>query len=84
MSASRSLPGLLQTAGEILYCSPLTVMLSKDTVIYGVWRAVSSPVASVASAAAQTKLMEHIMDFSLAWKRKINFHLIEQEVTKYY
>jgi len=23
------------------------------------------------------------MDFSLAWKRKINFNLIEQEVTKY-
>lgn len=44
----------------------------------------SSPIASIAGAAAQTKLMEHIMDFSLAWKREINFHLIEQEVTKYY
>lgn len=44
----------------------------------------SSLVASVTSAAARTKLMKHIMDFSLAWKRKINFHLIKQEVTKYY
>lgn len=84
MSAIRSLPGLLQTAREILYCTLLTVMLRKDTVIYDVWRAMSSPVASVASAATQTNLMEHIMDFSLAWKRKINFHLIEQEVIKYY
>lgn len=36
MSASRSLPGLLQTAGETLYCSLLTVMLRKGTVIYDV------------------------------------------------
>lgn len=41
-------------------------------------------ITAVSSAAAQTKLMENIMDFSLAWKRKINFHLIKQEVTKYY
>lgn len=36
MSASRSLPGLLQTAGEVLCCSLLTGMLRKDTVIYDV------------------------------------------------
>lgn len=45
----------------------------------------SEELSSVAGAAVQMKLMEHIMDFSLAWKkRKINFHLIEQEVTKCY
>lgn len=38
------------------------------------------PIPSVASVAAQMKFL----DFSLALKRKINFHLIEQEVTKYY
>lgn len=60
-------------------------MVWKDTTLYDGWKAVSSPIASVASAAAQMRLMEHSMDFSLAWKkREINFQLIEQEVTKYY